>query len=106
MPTEGPGLSAFMRFILEPPDIGTTARRKTSTPIPPIQWVRDLQRSEMWDSASTFVRILAPVVVKPDTVSNIAFVNEGISPVTTKGRHPQIERTSQLNAVAMQPSLR
>ena len=37
LPTDGPGLSAFIRLILEPPVRGITASRNTRTPIPPIQ---------------------------------------------------------------------
>ena len=94
-----------MRFMLEPPVIGTTARRNTRTPIPPIQWVRERHISEVWDIASTFVRMLAPVVEKPEAVSNIASVKEGISFVIMNGMHPQILNTSHERAVATQPSL-
>ena len=94
-----------MRFMLEPPVMGTTAKRKTRTPIPPIQCVSERQRREVWDKPSTLLRMLAPVVVKPDAVSNIASVKEGISFVIMKGMHPQILNTSQDSAVATQPSL-
>ncbi len=104
MPTVGPGLSALMRFMLDPPVIGTTARRKTRTPIPPIQWVSERHISDVCDIASTFVRMLAPVVVKPEAVSNTASVKEGISPVSMKGMQPAILSTSQERAVATQPS--
>ena len=40
LPTEGPGLSARMRLIWEPPLSGIIARRNTRTPIPPIQCVK------------------------------------------------------------------
>ena len=43
LPTEGPGLSALIRLIFEPPLKGMIAKRKTKTPIPPIQWVKLLQ---------------------------------------------------------------
>ena len=59
----------------------------------------------MWDIASMLVRMLAPVVVKPEAVSNIASVKAGISFVTMNGMHPQILNTSQESAVATQPSL-
>ena len=49
--------------------------------------------------------MLAPVVVKPDAVSNIASVKEGISFVRIKGIHPQTLNTSHESAVATQPSL-
>jgi hypothetical protein len=57
------------------------ARRKTRTPIPPIQWVKHRQKVEHLLKYSTSERMDAPVVVKPDTVSKRASVREGISPV-------------------------
>ena len=48
------------------------ASTKTMTPMPPTQWVKLLQKRLAWLSASTSDRILDPVVVKPDTVSNTA----------------------------------
>ena len=106
LPTEGPGLSARIRFMLEPPLNGMTASRKTRTPMPPIQWVKLRQNSAQWDSASTSLRMLEPVVVNPEMVSNSASVKEGISPLIQKGRQPYKLITIQLKAVAMQPSLR
>ena len=47
LPTDGPGLSAFIRLILEPPVRGITASRNTRTPIPPIQWVNLFLRSDI-----------------------------------------------------------
>ena len=49
--------------------------------MPPSQWVKLRQNSMQWESFSTSDRILAPVVVKPDTVSNMASVKLGISPL-------------------------
>ena len=45
---------------------------KTSTPMPPIQWVNRRQNMQPRPMASISVRMLAPVVVKPDTVSKNA----------------------------------
>ena len=45
---------------------------KTSTPMPPIQWLNRRQNMQPRLSPSTSSRMLAPVVVKPDTVSNSA----------------------------------
>ena len=44
----------------------------TSTPMPPTQWVKLRQNSSPWLMASTSVRMEAPVVVKPLTVSKNA----------------------------------
>ena len=106
LPTDGPGLSARIRLICEPPLSGTMASRNTRTPMPPIQCVKLLHKSEQCESPSTFARMLAPVVVKPDIVSNRASVKDGISPVTKKGRQPI--RLSRIHArdVLIQPSLR
>ena len=108
LPTDGPGLSAFIRFIFDPDAlfIGMIANRNTRTPIPPIQCVKHLQNIIPWDIVSTSLRILAPVVVSPDTVSKSAFVNDGISPDITNGIQPNILSSTQLNAVAMHPSFR
>ena len=57
----------ILRFL-----IGMMASTKTMTPMPPTQWVKLLQKRLAWLSASTSDRILDPVVVKPDTVSNTA----------------------------------
>ena len=52
------------------------ASKKTRTPIPPIQCVKLRQNKAQWESASTSLKILAPVVVKPEIVSNKASVND------------------------------
>ena len=76
----------------------------TSTPMPPIQWVKLRQNSMQRDSASTSVRMLEPVVVKPDTVSNMASMKCGISPLMTKGRAPVTLSRIQLSATTAKPS--
>ena len=106
LPKLGPGLSARIRLALEPPLRGTIARRNTITPIPPTQCVKLLQKREVWESASTSLKIQAPVVVNPDMVSNSASAKEGISFVSTKGIHPNILIIIQLNAVMTHPSFR
>ena len=72
--TSGPGLSARIKFIWEPPFIGMNIRMKTRTPIPPIQWEKLRQNRLAWLMASTFVRIDDPVVVKPLTISKRASI--------------------------------
>ena len=73
-PTVGPGLSARIRCMLYPPARGNTAKISTSTPMPPIQWVKLRQNRLHFDSTSTLFKILAPVVVSPEIVSNSASV--------------------------------
>ena len=104
LPTEGPGLSACIRYICEPPASGRIASRNTSTPIPPIQCVKLRQNSVQCESTSTSGTTLAPVVVKPETVSNSASVKRGISPEKTKGRAPKILSTIQQRATVTKPS--
>ena len=52
--------------------MGITAKRNTKIPIPPIQWEKLLQKRVAWVIASTSVKIVAPVVVKPELISNTA----------------------------------
>ena len=71
-PTVGPGTSARIICIPCPSDMGKMAMTNTSTPMPPTQWVKLRQNNPPRDKDSTSVRILAPVVVKPETVSKKA----------------------------------
>ena len=64
-----------------PPDRGIIAITNTNTPIPPIQWVKDLQNRIPIGSASISVRMVDPVVVNPDTVSKNASIGLAILPV-------------------------
>ena len=105
-PTDGPGLSALIRLILEPPLNGTMAIINTSTPIPPIQCEKHRHVVLHLETTSTSLNILAPVVVKPDTISKSALINDGISPVIIKGMAPTTPISIQLSDVATQPSLR
>ena len=73
--------------------------------MPPIQWVKLRQNSMEWLMPSTLVRMEAPVVVKPETVSKKASMKLGISPLITKGRAPMADTVSQVRAVIRKPSL-
>ena len=55
-------------------------------------------------NASTSVKILDPVVVNPETVSNIASTTDGISPLITNGSAPKKLITIQLIATVKKPS--
>ena len=46
------------------------------------------------DKPSTLLRMLAPVVVNPEMVSNSASIREGISPLIQKGRAPKKLKTN------------
>ena len=80
---EGPGISARIMCMARPSPLaaGKTASAKTRIPMPPIQWVKLRQNSIPRDRLSTSVRMLEPVVVKPDTVSKKLSTKLGISPL-------------------------
>ena len=102
--TEGPGLSARIRFIWMFPAEGKRAIKKTRTPMPPTQWVKLLQKRIQRGTLSRFVITLEPVVVKPDTVSNMASTGFGRTPLKMKGRDPIRLMMIQLKAAVTQPS--
>ena len=103
-PQVGPGTSARIRCMARPSVMGSTAIANTSTPIPPIQWEKLRQNSVPWLRASTSVRIVEPVVVKPETVSKSASTKDGISPEITKGSAPKTDISTQTNATIARPS--
>ena len=70
----GPVASAA-NTLTDPPTIdGRTAMVKNTIPSPPIHCERLLQKSIPCGRHSTSLRIVAPVVVKPDIDSKKAFV--------------------------------
>ena len=54
-------------------EVGIIRRRNTTTPNPPIKWVEERQNRRLRGRTSTSSRMVAPVVVKPETLSNQAF---------------------------------
>ena len=104
-PTEGPGLSALHNMHVVIPCHGRIARMNTRIPIPPIQWEKLLHIRVAWDISSTLGIILEPVVVKPDTISNMASMIWGISPLMTKGMHPKKLNTIHPRETVTNPSL-
>ena len=102
--TFGPGLSAFIKNMLSLPDNCTIAIKNTSTPIPPIQCVKLRQKISDFGNASTSVKMDAPVVVNPETVSKTASAKSFIYPENTNGNAPKILITIQLNATVTNPS--
>ena len=106
--TFGPGLSARSRCMVYPLPLspfGESARRNTSTPMPPSQWLKLRQYIIPGESASTSPKIEEPVVVNPDTISNRASTKFGISLEKTNGRHPKKLIAIQLPATQTIPSL-
>ena len=84
--------------------MGSTAIINTSTPIPPIQWVKDRQKRLALESPSILFRMEAPVVVRPDMVSKNASTYDGISPESTNGSAPKADMTSHTSVTVTNPS--
>ena len=110
LPTCGPGDSAFNKWRAEPSSLsGIKIKMKTRIPIPPIQCVKLRQKSILCDKSVTFnsstpSNILAPVVVRPDIVSNMALIKFFISPLIINGKAPKIVMTIQTKAHTANPS--
>ena len=96
-PTIGPGLSAFIMCIFRAPLNGKNAIMNTNTPIPPTQWVklrhikRDFDIAKYPSAKPSPVKMVAPVVEKPDAASNKASMYEGISLENQNGNAPKTE---------------
>ena len=73
--------------------------------MPPIQWVRLLQKRIEKGSISTFFRIEDPVVENPEVDSKNASINEGIVPLIRYGSVPKSEKTTHEIVTARNPSL-
>ena len=104
LPTVGPGTSARIRCMPRPSVMGRMAMAKTSTPIPPTQWERLRQKRRPLLMASTSVRMVEPVVVKPETISKNASKKEGISPEMIKGSAPKADISTHTSATITRPS--
>jgi hypothetical protein len=83
---------------------GRITSAKTIIPIPPIQWVADLQKSNPLGNISISVNIVDPVVVNPETLSNQAFVKVNSPPHITYGTTPNKQVKSQLKTTIRKPS--
>ena len=78
LPKTGPGTSAFMTSKWPFLALSMIAKAKTSTPIPPIKWVKLRQKRREWERTDTSFKIVAPVVVKPELTSKKASIRFGI----------------------------
>ena len=76
------------------------------TPRPPIKWVDERQKRRLLGSASTFVRIVAPVVVYPETLSNHALIKVNSPPQSTYGMVPKIKESTHERTMVRKPSFR
>ena len=71
---------------------------------PPIHCVMLRQSRMSLDTASMLVRMVAPVVVKPDKASKNASVKLGTLLLRRKGNPPNTESTSHERQIVMTPS--
>ena len=83
---------------------GMMARESTKTPMPPAQWVKLRQKSRPFGTDSTSIKIVAPVVVKPEAASNTASKKLGVTPERKKGRAPKMDTRTQVRATTAKPS--
>ena len=72
--------------------------------MPPIQEAKDRQKRIPRGRRSMSVRMVAPEVVKPETISNRQSAKEANSPENQKGRAPKRLSTSQMSATTVKPS--
>ena len=100
----GPVVSARMIFWPPMPSLGRIAMVSTSTPMPPSQWVNERQNRMPLGRCSISVRMVDPVVVKPEAVSKYASARLGMAPDSTKGRAPISDIASQLTPTMKKPS--
>ena len=104
LPATGPGTSARMSTMERLSDIGSTAMTNTNTPIPPTQCEKLRQNSTPCGSSSTSGTMDAPVVVKPEIISNSASMYEGMAPLMTIGSAPNAEMRIHAAATVTSPS--
>ena len=76
LPSVGPGDSAENICLPATANCGRTAINKTIIPIPPSHCVYDRQKNIVSGYLEKSVKIVAPVVVKPETASNKAFTGD------------------------------
>ena len=72
--------------------------------MPPTQCVKLRQNSMLLGRVSISGRMVAPVVVKPDTVSKNASAKPGIVPENTNGNAPNSEMSTHEIATIIKPS--
>ena len=75
-------------------DVGMISSRNTTTPRPPIKCVEARQNSRLRGRASMSSRMVAPVVVKPETLSNQAFITVNGPPHMAYGKAPNTKDSS------------
>ena len=96
----------FERRSLTGEEDGMMRRRNTTTPKPPMKCVALLQKRRLFGRASTSSRIVAPVVVNPETLSNQAFTTVKGPPQRTYGSIPNMNESTHERTMIVYPSLR
>ena len=84
---------------------GSITSANITTPIPPIQHVVMRQNCSPCGRSSTSLRIDAPVVVNPETLSNHAFIIENSPPHIRYGKVPTMLDTIHAPTTMQYPSL-
>ena len=87
-------------------EFGMISSRNTTTPKPPMKCVDARQKSRLRGKASTSSRMVEPVVVKPDTLSNQALANVNGPPQRAYGSMPNRKESSQDRKMIMYPSFK
>jgi hypothetical protein len=87
------------------PNNGKRATVSTIIPIPPIQWVILLQNKIPGGNDSMSEKMVAPVVVNPETDSKKASTKLVVTPESIKGNAPKKPRKIQPIATIRYPSL-
>src|SRR5690606_35463514 len=95
----GPGASAVKSSIPPIPNKGKMATVKTIIPNPPIQWVMLRQIIIPGGRTSMSLNIVAPVVVRPETVSNsfLPDINDPTDQIRKRSKHGQQYPTQRYN---------
>ena len=73
------------------------------TPRPPMKCVEERQNSRLFGRLSMSVRIVEPVVVYPETLSNQAFISVNSPPQSTYGSIPNMNERSQAVTIVRKP---
>ena len=103
---EIPGASAWNSWAPPTPMNGRIATPSTMMPIPPIQWEMLRHRRIERGRSSMTGKMVAPVVVNPETDSKNAPTTFGATPVRMKGRLPMVTRQSQPSPTTTKPARR
>ena len=88
------------------PANGRIATTSTKIPMPPRRWVSARHSRMPLGTLSRIGMTDAPVVVRPDTVSNSAAIGEAIVPDSMYGTAPAMLAKSQPNVTTPSPSRR